>query len=185
MARSLPSALSAEINSTELKPFYAVEFLFDSGDVRFWTGIGEITANSEIWSGAGSVMSISDSKEGIDLSADGLTIVLSGLDSSIVAIALTENYRGRTCKVYMGALNATNQPVSDLYQVFAGRMDTMNIQEDGTTASISITVENVLIDLDRARARKYTDEEQKKRYPGDNSLETVAGLQDRQILWGR
>jgi len=185
MARSLPSALSAEINATELKPFYAVEFLFDSGDVRFWTGLGEITANGEVWTGAGSVLSISDSAEGIDLSANGLTVLLSGLDSSIVAVALTENYRGRTCKVYMGALNATNQPVSDLYQVFAGRMDTMNIQEDGTTASISITIENVLIDLERARTRKLTDEEQRKRYPGDNSLSNVAGLQDRQISWGR
>ena len=85
----------------------------------------------------------------------------------------------------MGALDGANQPVSDLYQVFAGRMDTMNIQEDGTTASISITIENVLIDLERARTRKLTDEEQRKRYPGDNSLSNVAGLQDRQISWGR
>ena len=185
MARSLPSALSAEINATELKPFYAVEFSFDSGTVRFWTGIGNITANSETWFGAGSVLAISDSAEGIDLSANGLTITLSGLESNIVAVALTENYRGRTCKVYMGALDATNQPVSDLYQVFAGRMDTMSIQEDGTTATIAITVENVLIDLERARTRRYTDEEQKKRFPNDKSLETVAALQDRQISWGR
>ena len=72
-----------------------------------------------------------------------------------------------------------------MYQVFAGRMDIMSIQEDGKTATISLQVENVLIDLERPRTRKLTDEEQRKRFPGDASLENVASLQDRQISWGR
>jgi hypothetical protein len=61
----------------------------------------------------------------------------------------------------------------------------MTIQEDGQTATVSLQVENVLIDLERPRTRKYTDEEQRKRFPGDASLENVAALQDRQIAWGR
>lgn len=185
MARSLPAALSTEFDAAELKPFYAVELYFDSGTLRFWTGYGVIEANGQEWDGAGTVLGMSSPSEGIDLSADGLTVMFNGLDSGIVAITLTQNYRGRSAKVYIGALDATNQPVSDLYQVFAGRMDVMVIKEDGQTADIAISIENALIDLERPRTRKYTDEEQRKRYPGDASLENIGKLQDRQISWGR
>ena len=64
-------------------------------------------------------------------------------------------------------------------------MDVMTIQEDGQTATVSITVENVLVDLERPRIRKLTDEEQQSRYPGDISLQSVASLQDRQLSWGK
>ncbi len=185
MSRTLPAALSSELNATELKPFYAVELLFDSGDLRFWTGYGDITANSETWTGSGTVLSFSRTQENTDLGAAGMTLTFTGLASSIVAILLGENYRGRTVRVYLGALDATNQPVSDMYQIFAGRMDVMTLQENGQTATISISVENVLIDLERPRARKLTNEEQLKRFPADNSLQNVAQLQDRQIAWGR
>jgi hypothetical protein len=185
MARTLPAALATELSATELKPFYAIEMFFDSGTVRFWTGYDEITVNSEDWTGAGTVLGISNSNESTDLSANGLTLTFNGLESSFVAIALTENYRGRTVKVYLGCLDSDNQPVSNLYQLFAGRMDIMSINEDGKVANLTITAENVLIDLERARVRKYTDEEQRKRYPNDASLEFVATLQDKQIVWGR
>jgi hypothetical protein len=185
MARTLPSALSAEFNADELKPFYAVELLFDSGDLRFWTGYGDITANSETWTGSGTVISFSSTNEATDLSANGMTITMTGLEASIISIMLSENYRGRLAKVYLGALGSNNLPVSSLYQIFAGRMDIMTLQENGETANISISIENVLIDLERPRARKLTNEEQLKRYPGDNSLKNVASLQDRQIAWGR
>jgi hypothetical protein len=185
MARSLPVALSTEFNSTELQPFYAVELIFDSGTLNFWTGFGEIIANGETWSGAGQVLGISTSSEDTDLSANGITLSFSGLDSSFVSIALQENYRGRIAKLYIGALDSSGAAVSDLYQIFAGRMDTMTIQENGETATLTITVENVLIDLERPRIRLLTGEEQLQRYPDDASLENVATLQDRQVIWGR
>lgn len=185
MARSLPAALATQFAADELKPFYAVELGFDSGTLRFWTGLGEITANSVTWDGAGMVLSISSPNEGIDLSADGITISFAGLDTSIIGVVLTQNYRNRSAKVFIGALDATNQPVSDLYQVFAGRIDIMSIEEDGQTATVVMSVENVLIDLERPRSRKLTDEEQRKRFFDDPSLSKIGKLQDRQISWGR
>ena len=185
MSRSLPEALATELNATELKPFYAIELLFDSGDLRFWTGYDEIEANGETWTGSGLVIGLSGTNEPSDLSANGLNITFSSLDSSIIAVLLGENYRGRSAKVYLGALDATNQPVSDMYQIFAGRMDIMTLQENGDIATIQISVENVLIDLERARPIRLTAEDQLNRHSGDNSLSGVAKLQDRQISWGR
>jgi hypothetical protein len=64
-------------------------------------------------------------------------------------------------------------------------MDVMSIQEDGTTSTLNLSIENVLIDLDRPRIRKYTNEEQLSRYPNDQSLKYVASLQEKDIAWGR
>lgn len=185
MSRTLPAALATEFGATELKPFYAVELAFDSGTLRFWTGYGQITANNVVWDGAANVLNFNEITEATDLSARGINLTFSGLTTDIIAVLLGENYRGRSGKVYIGALDALNQPVSDMYQVFAGRMDVMSINETGDTATIQINLENVLIDLERPRTRKLTNEEQLERFPGDTSLEGVAALQDRQISWGR
>ena len=183
MARSLPAALATEFGKDQLELFYAVELAFSSGTLRFWTGYGELTASGEDWTGTGLVMQISSSQENTDLSANGLSLTFSGLDTTVVSFVLGENYRGRIAKVYVGAL-VSNVP-TDLYQIWSGRMDTMTIVEDGQTATVQITIENILIDLERPRLRLYTDEEQKARFPGDESLSKVAGLQDAQIIWGR
>ena len=183
MARSLPAALATEFGKDQLELFYAVELGFSSGTIRFWTGYGDLTADGEVWSGSGLIMQISTSQENTDLSANGLSLTFSGLNTSVISFVLNENYRGRIAKVYVGAL-VDNAP-TDLYQIWSGRMDTMTIAENGQTATVQIAVENILIDLERPRLRLYTDEEQKTRYPGDDSLSKVAGLQDRQIIWGR
>jgi hypothetical protein len=183
MSRSLPAALATEFGKDELELFYAVELGFSSQTLRFWTGYGDLSANGETWTGSGLVMAISNSQENTDLSANGLSLTFSGLDTTVISFVLTENYRGRVARVYVGAL--VNGTPTDLYQLWAGRMDVMSFVEDGTTATVQIQIENILIDLERPRIRLYTDEEQKALYPNDLSLSKVAGLQDRQIVWGR
>jgi hypothetical protein len=74
---------------------------------------------------------------------------------------------------------------SDYAEVFAGELDQMNISEESSTATISVTVENVLIKLERPVVRRFTNEDQKSRFPNDRGLEFVAGLQDKEVFWGR
>ncbi len=184
MSRTLPAALSTQLDSTELKPFQALEIEFSDTTVRFWTGYGELEADGETWSGIGAVLGISANTEVADLSAQGMTFTLSGLDTIVIAAILNENYKLRPITLYLGALDADNQPVSTLYQQFSGRMDTINITEDGQSATITINAENRLIDLQRPRIRKYTHQEQLNRY-GDKSFALVATIADRKITWGK
>jgi len=61
----------------------------------------------------------------------------------------------------------------------------MNIEEQAEAASISVTAENVLVKLERPVVRRFTNEDQKSRFPDDRGLEFVASLQDKEIFWGR
>jgi hypothetical protein len=72
-----------------------------------------------------------------------------------------------------------------LTQIFSGYMDEMNIDEGPESGTIELKVENKLIDLERARTRRYTSEYQKSVYPGDLGLDFVESLQDKKVVWGR
>jgi len=74
--------------------------------------------------------------------------------------------------------------LSDFVNIFTGYMDQMNIEETGKTASIELTVENKLIDLERPRIRRYTEKYQKSVYPNDKGFDEVNDLQDKVFVWG-
>jgi hypothetical protein len=96
-------------------------------------------------------------------------------------VALQEPYQGRECRIYFGM---TSNP-SAYVEVFSGELDQMNIEEAAETAVVSVTAENVLVKLERPVVRRFSDQDQKSRFPNDKGLEFVASLQDKDILWGR
>jgi len=185
MSRTLPAALLTEFQAQELQPFQALQLEFTNGILRFWTGYGTINVDGQNWDGAGTVMSISSTDEDSDLSARGMTFVLSGLETSVISAILNENYKLRPCAVYSGALDSDGVPVSSLYQVFSGRIDTIELRETGGKADITINAESRLIDLNRPRIRLLTDAEQRLRFSEDDSLAGVALLQDKSFTWGK
>lgn len=185
MTRTVTTAVNNEFTAATLSPFFAVEMDFSDGIVRLWTGYGSITIDSNTFLAGGDILSVSSVNENSEVQANGVSVVLSGLSTSLVASALTTAYQGRDLNVYVGVLNTSGAVISDPIKVFAGKMDVMTVDDDGATAQISITAESKLIDLERSRARRYTSEDQKIDFPNDKGLEFITGLQDKTIVWGR
>lgn len=181
MTRNVDSSIINALAQSQVEPILAVEMLFDSGAVRLWLGIGEITINGNVFTGAGLLMNFSNIEETGDIQASSVTMNLSGISASIMAVALAEPYQGRICKVYFGSLKPTPKAV----EIFSGFMDQMSIEENAETVSITLTVENELVDLERPRVRRFTNNDQQSRFPGDRGLEFIEDLQDKEIFWGR
>ena len=59
------------------------------------------------------------------------------------------------------------------------------MSEGPDSGSIEITIENKLIDLERARIARYTSAYQKLKFPNDKGLDFIEDLQDKNIVWGR
>jgi hypothetical protein len=176
--RTAPTAFA----DIELAVFLAVEMEFDSGTERFWNGYGTVTIGGEEYYGAGDILGFSAVEEVSEIAARGVSITLSGLNTSMISAALQENYQNRPLTVYYGVIESGVYSTATL---FKGRMDTMNIVESGETSTVEITAENRLIDLERARTYRYTSEDQKALYPNDLGLDFVADLQDKTVNWGR
>ena len=138
MTRTIPSSLLSKLDDAEIEPFYAVDLDFDSGNLRLWTGYGDKTVNGQIYTGSGNLMLIDGLEEASDLSAKGTTLTLSGIPSTIVTYALTEEYQGRLCTIYWGV-----NGVSEVVEAFSGYMDKMTIEDSGEASTIQLVVESL------------------------------------------
>lgn len=183
MARDITTGFEAEIEASALKPCILVKAEFDSGDLRLWSGLTEITYNAEAYTGAGNLLSVSAVQETQDLKANNVNFGLSGIPSSLVSIALSEDYQGRRITAWFGVLNDSGL-ISDPYKIFSGFMDVMSLSDGGETAEITLSAENELIELRDAKERRYTPEDQKIDYPNDKGFEFVPTIQDRIVTWG-
>jgi len=168
----------AGITDDVIQPYYALEAEFDGGTLRIWTGYGDLEINGDTYTGSGALLSIDGLMETGDLSANNATVSLSGVPSSLISAALTESYQGREARIYFG-ING-----QDPIEVFGGFMDVMIIEETGTTSTISLTIESRLVELERLRPFRYTDESHQDRYPGDTMFSYVSSIQDKKIAWG-
>lgn len=180
MSRTIDSGLLTALTGNLVNPYYAVELMFDSAPLRFWTGLGDRTIGGETYLGTGSLLNIAAAEEVGDLSAKAMVLTLTGLDSSIVSLALQEPYQRRIAKVYLG-----EQSVNPVVEIFSGFMDTMQISDEPETATVVLTIESKLVELERSRNWRYTDESHKARYSGDSFFSFVQDIQDQQVAWGR
>lgn len=181
MARDIPSAVTNQISQNNLEAFWAVDLLFDSpNDLYFWSGLGDFSHEGNTYTGVGDLLDISEIRESTDISAYGAVITITGIPSSRISLALDEPYQGRKALIRFGTVNAG---VSTSFVVFSGDMDQMNISYGPETCTISLEVESRLIDLSRARIRRYTDEDQRSRFPSDSAFSFVNELQDRRVTF--
>lgn len=176
-----PQVLNA-LDEPVVRPFFAVDIDFDSQPLYVWNAPFNGTINGKLYLGAGQLLSISSIEETTEMEARGASITMTGIPSSFLSLALQEPYQGRECRIYFGIVG---EALSSYTEIFTGELDQMNIVEASDTATIQVTAENVLIRLERPVVRRFTDQDQKSRYPGDRGLEFVAGLQDKEIFWGR
>ena len=180
MSRTVPSSILTALSQPEVQPFYAVEFIFDTSPIRFWTGYGDRTIETNVYTGTGNLMSVGGLEEVSDMSAKSANITLNGIPPELISLALQEPYQNRECRILFGVANN-----ADIVEVFAGTMDKMTIQDGGDTGTIDLTVESKWVRLDRPNVRRYTSESQKSRHSTDTFFDWVADLQDKEVVWGR
>lgn len=210
MARSILQEIVDASTKSNVVPFFAVEFLFDSpNQLRFWSGYGDLTIDGDTYTGAGDLLKVSDVRESSDIAANGATLSMSGIPSDLISLAIDEPYQGRICKVKFGLIDydlvsdallltedgdflvteageyidlSVSQP-ANYFDLFVGYMDQMNIQEGPQYSTISLSVESKLIDLEKPNNARYTDNYQQSQYSGDLAFEFVNRIQGEDLTW--
>ena len=185
MSRNLHPANAEAVKADEVRLIAFFEGEFTSGTVHLWSGIGDRMWRGEVWSGAGALMAFGEIEETNGIVASGVTVSLSGVPLEMVVTAITEARQGAPGRIWFGFCNKDWELVADPELVFAGLLDVPRITEDGETATISITYESQLIDLQRSREWRYAHESQQQIAPGDRGFEFVTSIQDIDIKWGR
>ena len=185
MSRNLTTAMATALTAQNVRPITMVELHFVSGIVYVWSGYGNFVWNGKTFTGTGTLGTINQLPETSDGSAAGVSFTLSGVPLSSISLAVSQQYQGGLAKIWLGCFDVnTSALVADPYLFFAGTMDVMTIMDGTQSASITLTCENRLIELDRPRERRYADFDQRIDFPSDCGFQYVNSLQNLQIVWG-
>lgn len=174
----------AQIDTGHIPLLIFAEMEFDSGTLRLHSGAqgSEITWNSSTWLGAGGLGKISPVLENSELEVYDLQMSLTGIDPTLIATALSEDYFGRPARIWLAVLDDQYTIQGDPIGPFAGLMDTMD-GELGEVGTITMTIKNRLADWQRPKIRRYTNEDQQAEYPGDLGMEFVAQMVEKELVW--
>lgn len=162
-------AVAAQVAADTLTASHLVQFDFASGTMRVWLGLGDLSAGGYTWQGIGALGAVGDVDTSPGLSVDPVSLTLSGIDTTILARALDhlDEVYGRRCTVYLQAFDSDEQTVGNPVTVFAGLMDKMPIKVSAEAATITLSVEHILLDKARPPHGYYTHQDQLARFPGD------------------
>ena len=191
-ARNLTAGMLTAIAAGTIRPaiFYEGEFVSVGSPsevpsfTRLWTGVGTVSWNGYSWVGGGNLLSISPIDESVDLQAKGFSITMSGMPSAAIAQALNGVRQGRKGTLWLGLYDAAGVLVSDPYQLQRGKFDFSIVEDNGSTCTVTANYESQFIDLEKPRARYYTNEDQALDYPADTGFRFVPSLQQKDIVWG-
>lgn len=158
-----------------------VEMLFPSV-LRYTTAGHEIEWNGETWysAGLGTIEPIEDAVG----SVEALQFSLPGISGEQLAIALTEQVEGTTVRVYDALIDPATGVVADAVLAWSGTLNVPSI-EDGETATVVVTAEHRGMHALRPKPIRYTDDEQKRLYPGDTSLDFDPVTDSGPLAWPR
>ena len=166
---------------------FAIKAEFDTSTVLLHSGLGDLTINSETYTGAGTLLGISDIEDANDLKSSGVTFQLSGMNATVLGYALNENLQNRNITLFLAFLSAGTDHVEGFMTLYKGRMISSSIA-DTTDQGVIVTLqtENRLLDLDRTSNFRYTKESQIALNPSttDTGFDAVDKLQDIEISWG-
>jgi len=183
--QGLDASIVNRLGADEQALFFALKAEFDTDDILLWSGTDDLVIASETYTGAGNLLSISNTEDNLELKSNGLVITLSGMDTTIVNYALTENYQNRPLTLFMGYVMGGTNEVAGTLTLFKGRMTNLVIGDTPEGSRVTINAENRLVDLDRPSNLRYTKESQNFLHDGDTGFNRVASLQDKQINWGK
>lgn len=186
MSRDLTAAMAAEIVKPVVRPALLFDAtLADNSVIYYWTGLGNISWNGQPYIGVGGLISVGPVDETDDVKAQGAAVQVNGVPSTMVSLFLASLGNGKQGIVRLAMRDSSGAVVDAPRVLFRGRLDGAEINESNVEQPVgTLTYEHELVDLERPREWRYTDEHQKRFFSGDRGLEHIAALQDVEIPFG-
>jgi hypothetical protein len=170
---SLPSEIAALVGKREAPCAFLVRFHFVSGIKRLWTGFGKLTTlDGQVWSGLGEMGTIDGLTTAINGTAPAGRLSVSGVDASLLAIAVgeTDDFEGQPVAIFLQAFDG--RVLSGLPCAIAVRlMTSLAVSRSVGNRTLSIEHETPYTGRNRPAGGFYSDRDQQKRYPGDTFCE--------------
>ena len=181
------SGFQAAARSQTYGQLALVELKLRSGTARFTNWPLSLQLMGQTWQGVGNLGSIGELHESEDGAAEKLTLTLSPVDIGTRALALGDpsEYQDRGVRVWIALLDAGTLQVSgEPVLRFAGVMDQMKVERDGTTAKIAMECRTASYDVRSNPASLRTNDAQHQvRLPGERGFEYLNSMIGSPTVW--
>lgn len=184
-------AVDAGFAQVAAAPAYAeltlVELQAASGTLRLTTWPLDVQALGQTWRGVGDLGRIGDLHEGDEGASEKLTLALSPVPLDLRAFALSSphDYQDRLMRLWVAMVDAHTLQIKGAPVLrFAGVMDQMSIEREGTTGSISVVCRTMNYDVrSNPSALRMNDAQHQARHPGELGFSYLHSLIGNPALW--
>lgn len=162
----------------------AVEILSEA-PIRLWGGYGVLPLGGNSYQPVGDRGIAQHSGGAIGGSADGITLVLSGVEPDALALLEADEVRRAPAKLERLIFDGSGETLLDHHVFTRGRLDPLVVRDViGDTATISTSIESAARGLGRKGGRMRTDADQRLIDPNDGFFKNVSYAASRTLYWG-
>lgn len=164
---------------------------FKSATVFRWAGNTVLEAGSETWKPTFGQVAIDGMGWSGEPVSRQVTLSLSGVDDEILPLAIAETNEAdqQPIYLYLQLFDADWQNVGGLIPSAVGLMQpprvdrTVATEDEGAVQSITLPFENLFYNRSRPANGRYTDTDQKRRFPDDRMCDFVSSLVFKTLKW--
>lgn len=177
------------LRSGQIEQAVLVHMDFQGAPKRWWSGFGDLEVAGQTWQGLGDLISISPISSTYQVSAEQVTFELAATPEILgLALAAKARVRERAVTIYLqmfanvrmaaftpgGGEILTGDPVGSPMALYSGLMMRMPWSASGSTERrIRLECEGLFFRRNAPPRGRWTDSDQKARYPGDRGFERL------------
>lgn len=179
--RSLTTAARNALMGSSVPVAMLMELLTTPA-VRLCSASASLTVGADTYLGQGSlggVEAVVDSAGG----GQALRFALSGVPSDLIALALSEDVRGKVVNLRLAVLDPATHAVLDSPLLRPGAVDQMVINHGPETSTIGVTSVHRSETFRRPKPLRYTDNDQQLVESGDTSMRYIVSQAQVQDVW--
>ena len=175
------------LNSSSIRQAEFIRLTMPSNTYTFCNAAAPITVDGITFTNLGSLLQLSDIKRDVKATSSDLSISLTGVDGTNVAIVLGSDIKGSRIEVWRGFLDSNNQiitsPTQQFFKRYQGIVSNYSITEDWNeqartriaTVGLSCASFRTILE-NRVGGIRTTPKIWQVYYPGDTSMNRVPAI---------
>lgn len=172
-------ALLARIEAGEQVPLVQLVEISTDETLYLTTAGCDVEWNGHTWQRAAITVEQVEDVRGELLS---VSLAFPAVDEAQLGLALTSAIEGTAVRIYDALVNPDTGVVADAMLAWAGSLNIPSI-EDGQTAVVVLSAEHRGTSALRSKPSRYTDDEQRRLYQGDTSLDVDPATDAAPLVW--
>jgi len=175
------------LNSSSIQQAEFIRLTLPSNTYTFCNAASPITVNGLTFTNLGSLLQLSDIKRDIKATSSDLSVSLTGVDGTNVAVVLGADIKGSRIEVWRGFLDSNNQiittPTQQFFKRYQGIVSNFSITEDFNeqlrirVATVGLSCASFRTILEnRVGGVRTTPKIWQVYYPGDTSMNRVPAI---------